>query len=144
MHYLKISSMAVRNLLWIKALLIAALFAVFFIPTAHADVLQDCSLKEKNPQDVNDCIVAGEQRSMSELRSLSLRITKKFQTSDDKRGYRAYAMGESNLVRSRDKQCSAAGKSAVKAQMDAVQTRLGCQADFNFAHAQELKRRYPE
>ncbi len=155
MRYLKTSSMVGHNLnvnrvllnkALCKALWLIPLFVVlcFFASTAQADVMQDCTLKEKTPQDVHDCVVAAQQRSMNELRSLGLAMTKKFRTGDDKRGFRRYAEGESHLVRDRKNHCVAAGKQAAKQQLDAEQANLACQADFNFSHAQELKRRYPE
>lgn len=140
MHYSRTSWMVVRNR---RALLLAAALS-FFSSMAQADVMQDCALKEKNVQDFNDCVVAAEQRSMRELRTLSLSLTKNFQSKDDKRAYRSYAKGESRLVRERKRRCGTEAKNAVKQQMDPEQARLACLADFNFSHLEELKKRYPE
>ena len=120
-------------------------FSVFLLTAvaAHADVMQDCVVKEKHVEGIHSCVVAAEQRSVRQLREASLAITQRLRTADDKRAFRSYAAGEVNLIHERKKICELAVKVAAQAKADVELARLSCQADVNFAHLADLAARYP-
>ena len=139
MPYSKTSSTAVHKLVH----LISGAVLFFAASVAHADVMQDCVTKEKSLDDIHSCVVATEQRSVRQLREATIDITKRLRAADDKRAFRSYAAGEANLIQERKKICELTEKVALKAQTDAELARLSCQADVNFAHLSDLKKRYP-
>ena len=134
MPYSKISSKAALSLLSIT----------LTVGIAQGGVLQDCGRSENTASGYDGCIVAAQQRSLRDLRLIDGAITTKFQAdTKDKQAFRRYATAESHYVRERKARCGTAAEAAAKNRMDRQQARLVCEAEANFAHADELKRRYP-
>lgn len=112
---------------------------------AHGGVLQDCGRRENTASGYDSCIAAAQQRSLRDLRLIDGAITAKFQAdTKDKRAFRLYATAESHYVRERKARCGTAADEAAKNRMDRQQARLVCEAEANFAHADELRQRYPK